>query len=231
MNFRRFKKNTSKTAFLYHERRNQKNMNNGNPKKKLLLATTNVKKFKELQEMLTDFPVRCLSLHDFPDVKEVKETGRTFEENAKIKAMSYAEQTGVLTLGEDSGICCDALNGAPGIFSARFCEKFRSDDANNAKLIERMSDVPDEKRTAYYESSIALAEPGKLIGVVKGQVHGLITKDLQGGGGFGYDPLFFYPPYKKTFGEIPPVMKHRVSHRSRALGKFRELLLNYLDKV
>ena len=198
---------------------------------KLLLATTNAKKFKELQDILADLSVQCLSLRDFPNIKAVEETGRTFEENAKIKAMGYAGQTGVLTLGEDSGICCDALNGAPGVFSARFCGEFQSDDANNAKLLEVMCGVPDEKRTAYYESSIALAEPGKLIGVVKGQVRGLITQGLQGSGGFGYDPLFFYPPYQKTFGEVPIEMKHRVSHRGQALKRFRELLQDYLKRA
>ena len=94
-----------------------------------------------------------------------------------------------------------------------------------------MCGVPDEKRTAYYESSIALAEPGKLIGVVKGQVRGLITQGLQGSGGFGYDPLFFYPPYQKTFGEVPIEMKHRVSHRGQALKRFRELLQDYLKRA
>jgi XTP/dITP diphosphohydrolase len=198
-------------------------------KTKLLLATTNAKKLKELQEILADLPVQCLSLRDFPEVKTVEETGRNFEENAKIKALSYAEQTGVLTLGEDSGICCDALQGAPGVFSARFCGEFHSDEANNTKLLEMMRDVPDDKRTAYYESSIALAEPTKLIGVVKGQVRGLITRELLGAGGFGYDPLFFYPPYQKTFGEVPPALKHRVSHRGQALAKLRNLLGVYLQ--
>jgi len=197
---------------------------------KLLLATANAKKLTELQDILADLPVQCLSLRDFPDAKGVEETGGTFEENAKVKAMGYSEQTGVLTLGEDSGICCDALDGAPGVFSARFCGEFQSDDANNAKLLKLMDGVPDGKRTAYYESSIALAEPGKLIGVVKGQVRGLITRDLRGEGGFGYDPLFFYPPYQKTFGEVPSAMKHRVSHRGQALEKFRGLLQDYLRR-
>ena len=199
-------------------------------RKKLLLATTNAKKLKELQEILADLPIQCLSLRDFPEVCAVEETGRTFEENAKIKALSYAEQTGVLTLGEDSGICCDALDGAPGVFSARFCGEFHSDEANNTKLLETMRDVPDDQRTAFYESAIALAEPTKLIGVVKGQVHGLITRELIGAGGFGYDPLFFYPPYQKTFGEVPPALKHRVSHRGQALAKLRQLLVGYLKQ-
>ncbi len=200
-------------------------------KTKLLLATTNAKKLKELQEILADLPVQCLSLRDFPGVTDVEETGRSFEENAKIKAAGYAQQTGVLTLGEDSGICCDALDGAPGVFSARFCGEFQGDDANNAKLLEVMKDVPDAKRTAYYESAIALAEPGKLIGVVKGQVHGTITSELRGHGGFGYDPLFFYPPFQKTFGEVPIEMKHSVSHRGQALHKFRELLQSHLKPI
>lgn len=197
---------------------------------KLLLATTNAKKLKELQDILEDLPVTCLSLCDFPDVKTVEETGQTFEENAKIKAMGYAGQTGVLTLGEDSGICCDALQGVPGVFSARFCGEFHSDEANNAKLLEVMQDVPDEKRSAYYESAIALAEPTKLVGVVRGRVHGMITRELLGAGGFGYDPIFFYPPFQKTFGEVPAAIKHRVSHRGQALGKFRGLFQNYLKQ-
>jgi XTP/dITP diphosphohydrolase len=206
-------------------------MSKSGARTKLLLATTNAKKLKELQEILADLPIQCLGLRDFPGVTCVEETGRTFEENAKIKAMGYSEQTGVLTLGEDSGICCDALNGAPGIFSARFSGEFQSDDANNAKLLEMMNGIPDEKRAAHYESSIALAEPGKLIGVVKGQVHGSIARELRGEGGFGYDPLFFYPPYQKTFGEVPIEMKHRVSHRGQALEKFRALLRDYLKRI
>lgn len=196
-------------------------------KVKLLLATTNTKKLKEIGEILADFSVQCLNLRDFPDLRPVEETGGTFEENAKIKALGYAGQTGVLTLGEDSGICCDALDGAPGVYSARFSGEFHSDEANNAKLLEMMQNVPDGKRTAYYESAIALAEPAKLIGVVRGQVHGVITRDLRGVGGFGYDPLFFYPSYQKTFGEVSAEMKHRVSHRGQALAKFRELFRNY----
>ena len=198
------------------------------PKTRLLLATTNFGKLRELKELLAELPIQCLSLRDFPSVPTVEETGSTFEENAKLKALSYAEQTGELTIGEDSGICCDALDGAPGVHSARFCGEFHSDDANNRKLMELMANVSAEKRTAYYESSIALAVPGKLIGVEKGQVHGMIITDPQGCEGFGYDPIFFYPPYGKTFGEIPAVLKHRVSHRGQALLKMRKLLNAYL---
>lgn len=198
---------------------------------RLLVATTNLKKLKELQDLLAGLPVHCLSLKDFPDVTYVEETGDTFEANAKLKALGYAEQTGVLTLGEDSGLCCDALQGAPGVFSARFSGTLKDDDANNHKLLQMLEAVPESKRTAYYESAIALAEPGHLIGVVAGRVHGLITSDLQGREGFGYDPLFYYPPFGKTFGEVPVELKHQVSHRSRALTKLRSLLKKYLSKA
>ncbi len=197
---------------------------------RLLVATSNQKKLKELRELLEGFPVQCLGLGDFPQIREVEETGRTFEENARIKALGYAGQTGILTLGEDSGICCEALNGEPGVYSARFCGESKSDDANNQKLLDLMKEVPEGKRSAYYESAIALAEPSKLIGTVRGQVHGVIARELRGSGGFGYDPLFFYPPYQKTFGEVPSEMKHRVSHRGQALAKFRELLKEYLAR-
>jgi non-canonical purine NTP pyrophosphatase (RdgB/HAM1 family) len=198
---------------------------------KLLLATGNLKKLKEIEEILKDLPVECLTLRDFPGIREVEETGKTFEENAGIKALGYAGQTGLLTLGEDSGICCDALDGAPGVFSARFCGESKSDDANNEKLLAMMNHVPEGRRTAYYESSIALAEPGKLVGVVKGQVHGMIARSLSGSGGFGYDPLFFYPPFGKTFGEVSSEMKHSVSHRGQALGRFRALFQEYLKRT
>jgi len=197
-------------------------------KTRLLLATTNLKKLKELQDLLSDLPVQCLSLRDFPAVETVEETGKTFEENAGIKALGYAGQTGELTLGEDSGLCCDALDGAPGVYSARFSGEFHSDDANNKKLIAAMADVPENKRMAHYESVIALAEPGKLIGSDHGQVHGRIVCDPQGCEGFGYDPLFFYPPFGKTFGEVPAAMKHPVSHRGQALRKMRQRLNAYL---
>lgn len=197
---------------------------------RLLLATRNRKKLKELQDLLAGLPVQCCCLEDLPPVPDIEETGGTFEENAKIKALGYAKQTGLLTLGEDSGICCDALRGAPGIFSARFAGPGKNDDANNQKLLELLQDVPDDQRSAYYESAIALAEPGKLMGVVRGQVHGRVTRELQGTGGFGYDPLFYYPSYQKTFGQIPSEMKHRVSHRGQALNKLRVFLEHYLKE-
>ena len=197
---------------------------------RLLLATTNLKKLKELQELLAALPFCCLGLKDVPQVVDVEETGATFEENARLKAMGYARQTGMLTLGEDSGLCCDALGGAPGVLSARFSGSEKNDAANNQKLLDLLQDIPDEKRTAYYESAIAIAEPGRLIGVVKGQVYGSITRKPVGSDGFGYDPLFFFPQFQKTFAEVPAAMKHSVSHRGRAWDKALIFLKQYLKK-
>lgn len=196
---------------------------------KLLIATGNAKKLGEFQTLFKDFPVEIVCLSGFPKIKEVEETGKTFEENAALKALGYAAQTGMLTLGEDSGLCCDALEGAPGVYSARFAGENKSDVENNKKLLRLLEGIPVNCRGAHYKSVIALAEPGKLIGTVDGEVHGVIHHSLVGTGGFGYDPLFFYHPYQKTFGEVTAEMKHRVSHRSKAFEKVKFLLKNYLS--
>ncbi len=194
----------------------------------LLIATTNKKKLKEFVELFSGAPLKIISLSEFPKIREVEETGKTFEENAELKALGYAKQTGFLTLAEDSGLCCTALEGAPGVYSARFAGVGKSDDENNQKLLRLLEKVPVNCRGAYYKSVIAVAEPGKLIGVVRGEVHGVIHSKLAGSEGFGYDPLFFYPPYQKTFGEVSPEMKHRVSHRAAAFKGIKKLIFEYL---
>lgn len=194
----------------------------------LLIATTNKKKLEEFRQLFKNLSLDILSLQDFSSIKEVDETGTTFEENAILKAMGYADQTGSLTLGEDSGLCCDALEGAPGVYSARFAGTGKSDEDNNKKLLRLLEKIPVNCRSAHYKSVIALAEPGKLIGTVEGEVHGVIHSGEVGTEGFGYDPLFFYPPYQKTFGEVSSEMKHRVSHRAKAFDKIKILLGNYL---
>lgn len=203
-------------------------MSEKSPPVRLLVATMNPKKLKELHELLDGLSIQLVSLKDFPEVKEVEESGTTFAENARLKAVGYAVQTGLLTLGEDSGLCCDALDGAPGVMSARFSGLHKDDDANNRKVLELLKGIPNEKRAAYYTSVIALAEPDKVIAEVSGEVHGFINCEPKGSGGFGYDPIFFYPPFAKTFGEVPASQKHKVSHRSRALEKLRKVLQTYL---
>ena len=192
-----------------------------------MLATANRKKKKELEALLADLKLNLLCLDDFPNLREVEETGKTFEENAKLKALGYAAQTGKLTLAEDSGLCCEALEGAPGIYSARFAGPGKSDQENNLKLLRLLDKVPDLCRGASFKSAAALAEPGRLIGVVSGEVHGAISHEMHGNQGFGYDPVFYYPPLQKCFGEIPAALKHRVSHRSKALEKVKMLLERY----
>ena len=199
--------------------------------RQVLIATTNPKKLKELASLLSDLKLNFLFLKDFPGAGEVEESGPTFEENAKLKALGYADQTGHLTFAEDSGLCCDALDGAPGVYSARFAGPGKSDEENNRKLLRLLDKVPDLCRGAYFKSAVALAEPGRVVGVVTGEVHGAISHEIRGNQGFGYDPLFFYPPFQKCFGEVPMEMKHQVSHRSKALQKARLLLEQYLNQL
>lgn len=195
----------------------------------LLVATTNPKKLTELKDFLADLGLQLFSLADFPRSKEVPENGKTFQENATLKALSYGEQTGFLTLAEDSGLCCDALEGAPGIYSARFAGEAKSDRENNLKLLKFLEKVPDNCRGAHFKSVVALALPGRLIGIAEGEVHGVISHKIRGTNGFGYDPVFFYPPFGKTFGEVAPEMKYQVSHRTQALQKTHEILKDYFE--
>lgn len=193
----------------------------------LLIATTNRKKLTELQSLLEGLPYELKTLQDFKDYREIEETGKSFAENAKLKALGYAEQFKCLTLGEDSGLCCDALDGAPGIYSARFSGEDATDETNNLKLLNLMKTLPDNCRQAHYVSVITLAKPGDVLGVFDGEVHGYISKEVKGTGGFGYDPLFYYPDFKRTFGEVSAVEKHQVSHRAKALTKLRFFLERY----
>ncbi len=196
----------------------------------LLVATTNKKKLREIQELFADFPIRILPLEDLPSYREVPEPGKTFKDHAVLKAIGYARQSGILTMAEDSGLSCDALEGAPGVYSARFAGEPGHDDANNAKLLKLLEKIPDNCRGAHYTSAIALALPDELIGVVEGEVHGFIGRELRGTNGFGYDPLFFYPSYAKTFGEVSAEMKHRISHRARAFEKAKGLFQSFLTE-
>jgi len=197
-------------------------------KTRLVIATTNLKKLEELRNLLEGLDLQLSYLRDFQGISEVEENGKTFEANAEAKALGYAEQTGFLTLGEDSGLCCEALEGAPGIFSARFSGEDRSDDKNNEKILRLLKVLPDNCRGAHYTCVAALAVPGRIIKTFRGEVHGFISRELKGTNGFGYDPLFYYPPFKSTFGESTPEMKNQISHRAIALKKLRIFLEEYL---
>lgn len=198
---------------------------------KLLVATTNKKKLGELQDLLSGLPFELYSLGDFPSYDEVAETGKTFEENASLKALGYARQTGLLTIAEDSGLCCVALDDAPGVYSARFAGEGKDDHDNNLKVLRLLENVPDNCRGAYFKSVIAIAEPNRIVGLAEGEVHGFISREIKGTNGFGYDAVFYYPPFKKNFGEVETAQKHEVSHRAQSLVKARQILSHYLSSV
>jgi XTP/dITP diphosphohydrolase len=188
----------------------------------LLVATTNPGKFREVSAFLKNFPLKIVSLADLVDAPAVTEDGATFEENAVKKARALAEFSGLLTLADDSGLEVDALNGAPGIYSARYAGAECDDHKNNEKLLSDLRSVSEEKRSARFVCALALCSPGsKKIAdwTVREVCEGRIAFSLQGTHGFGYDPLFFYPPMNKTFGEIERDTKSTVSHRGKALKR------------
>lgn len=191
----------------------------------LILATRNRKKRQEIVDILGDLPLAFGDLADRPDVPEVEETGATFEENARLKAMQVAQATGAWSLGEDSGLCVPALKGRPGVYSARYAGQQGDDEANNAKLLAELAPLPDDRRDAYYVCTAALSDPaGQVVAVVEGRCYGVIIKERRGSGGFGYDPLFWIPEFHRTFGELSARVKHALSHRARALAKLRPTL-------
>lgn len=165
-----------------------------------------------------------LSLRDIGRADEVEERGRTFLENARLKSLAWSRQTEYLTLAEDSGLEIEHLGGAPGVRSARFSAPRPSDEKNIQKVLRLMKGVPWSKRRARFVSCLVLARKGKIIKEVKGQVRGHIALGKRGGLGFGYDPIFYYSPWKKNFGELEPQEKNQVSHRGRALKKMEAFL-------
>jgi len=192
----------------------------------LIVATRNAKKKREILEILGDLPIALHDLSEHPAAPEVVEDGTTFEANARKKAVETAKTLGQWVLGEDSGLVVPALNGRPGVYSARFAGKQGDDAANNARLLAELAPLPDDRRAAYYVCTAALADPSAEVrGVVEGRCHGVILKDFRGQGGFGYDPLFLIPEWRQTFGELTPRVKNALSHRARALEQLRPVLM------
>jgi len=198
----------------------------------LVIATTNKGKLGEIRELLKGLDVKVLSLADFPGCPDVVEDGETFRDNALKKARVVAAYTGKTALADDSGLEVDALDGAPGVYSARFSGEGADDLKNNMKLLKLLDDVPESGRGARFVCVLALAGPaGSGVGekVIRGVVRGRIAHQMAGPGGFGYDPLFYYARAKKTFAEMGPGEKNKVSHRGRALQKLREALLLFFQ--
>lgn len=191
---------------------------------KLVLATNNQGKVKELTDMLQPLGFQVVPIGTYPGFQEVVEDGATFAANAIKKAVAAAQFTGELALADDSGLEVDALAGAPGVHSARFAGEPKDDAANNRKLLAMLAEVPEEKRTARFRCVIAIAEPNGKNHTVDGTCEGMILRELKGEGGFGYDPLFYVPEYQQTFGELDAAKKNAISHRGRALQKAQGIL-------
>jgi XTP/dITP diphosphohydrolase len=196
----------------------------------LLVATKNKKKLEEIREILKDLDFRVTSLADVPDPPEIVEDGATFEQNAIKKAATIAQYTKKLVLGEDSGLEVRALKQRPGVYSARYSGRGATDRKNNNKLMRELKNVPAARRQARYRSAVALADAKGLIGVVAGSCSGVMGRVPKGTFGFGYDPLFVIPRYGRTFAELGPEIKHKMSHRYRALKKARRLMEEYLKR-
>ena len=196
----------------------------------LVVATKNKKKLEEIKEILKDLNLRITSLADYNNLPRIIENGKTFKENAIKKAMRIARFTQKLTLGEDSGLCVDALGGRPGIYSSRFSGKDKSDLKNNLKLLKLLGNLSPGKRKAHYICAVALADKDGLIAVVEGRCCGFIGFEQKGKSGFGYDPLFVIPEYKKTFAQLGPKIKHNISHRYRALEKAGKIIQKYIEQ-
>lgn len=197
----------------------------------LLVATRNKKKLEEIKDLLKDLDLRITSLADYPNLPEIEEDGKTFSANALKKAATIALCTKKLTLGEDSGLEVKALKNEPGIYSARFSGSGATDERNNAQLLRLLKNVPLKKRQARYRCCAALVDGKRIVDMVKGSCSGLISLKPKGKNGFGYDPLFFIPAYGKTFGELSPKIKSKISHRARALQKFKPVLKAHLLRL
>lgn len=193
------------------------------------IATHNMKKRDELQRILSPLGVHVLTADEAGvDLTDVEETGTTFEENALLKARSGCKEGKMPCIADDSGLCVDALDGAPGVYSARFAGEHGNDDKNNEKLLSLLSDVPPEKRTARFVSTVACVFPDGRELVVRGECEGKIGYEKRGENGFGYDPLFYVG--ERTFAEFTPEEKDAVSHRGNALRALTEALPAYLNK-
>ena len=189
----------------------------------IVLATHNRNKMKEMSAILGHLSVELLTLDAFPEIGDIPETGDTLKENAFIKAKTVHQLTGLSALADDTGLEVDALNGAPGIYSARYAGPDATFDDNCQKMLKEMSGIPEEKRTARFRTVIAFVSEGEKEWV-EGVVEGQILEDKRGVGGFGYDPIFYYSPLNKSFTELDSEEKNSISHRGKALRNFSRIL-------
>jgi XTP/dITP diphosphohydrolase len=193
-------------------------------KPELLLATNNKGKLEELRVLLEGAPVDLVSPAQIGLKLDINESGKTYAANARLKALAFAQASGLLTLADDSGLEVDALGGAPGVLSSRYAGLGASDKKRVAFLLSKIEDVPWEKRTAQFRCVMAIATPDGEIKTSSGTCKGIITLFPQGDNGFGYDPIFYVPEFKKTMAELPPEIKNHISHRAKAAAGARKIL-------
>ncbi len=196
----------------------------------IVLASANRGKLLELTELLSPLGVKLSYLGDYPEVPDIIEDGKTFTENAVKKAKTVCEALGEAALADDSGLEVDYLNGAPGVFSARFAGEDSNDQRNNEKLLKLMKGVPRKKRGAGFRCVIALALPGGQVFTAEGVCRGVISETVQGDGGFGYDPLFEIPELGKTFAQLDSKTKNSISHRGKALALIKEIISGLINE-
>jgi XTP/dITP diphosphohydrolase len=196
--------------------------------KKIIIATNNLGKAKEFEKLFDKYGISIETLHDYPELPEVEETGVTFKENAFKKANEISQILGQVVLADDSGLEVDALNGAPGVYSARYAGEPANDENNNNKLLQDLKSVPNTNRAAQFHCSLALVGPDREPLHVEGKVKGFILREPKGNNGFGYDPLFYIPELDQTMAELSDEEKNEVSHRAQAIKQLEKHLKDWL---
>jgi XTP/dITP diphosphohydrolase len=197
---------------------------------RILIATGNQGKVDEIRDLVADLPVEFISFTDLADLPEIVEDGLTFEENALKKARVMAQATEMVAMADDSGLCVEALDGRPGVLSARYAGENSSDEAKYRRILDEMINVPEDQRSARFVCVIALVFPDGEEKLFRGECEGTITREPSGNSGFGYDPIFFFVPAGCTFAEMSRESKNKVSHRGRALAKFSAFLRELVSR-
>lgn len=197
----------------------------GTAVKEIIIATNNPGKAKEFVTLFPDYEVKTLL--DFPDAPDIEETGETFEENALLKAKGISEYFGKTVIADDSGLVIDALDGRPGVYSARYAGEHKNDADNIKKVLEELQNVPSEKRTARFQCTLCLVSEGRNPIFFNGTCEGTILTEPRGTNGFGYDPIFYVPELGKTMAELTSEEKNKISHRGNAIRKLAEWVSNH----
>ncbi|MBY0197634.1 XTP/dITP diphosphatase [Priestia megaterium] len=192
--------------------------------REIIIATKNAGKVKDFETLFSPKGFKVKSLLDFPEIEDVEETGVTFAENATLKAEAISSALNKPVIADDSGLAIDALNGEPGVYSARYAGENKDDNANIEKVLQKLNDVPFEKRTARFHCALAIAVPGKRTEIVEGTCEGHILEEKRGENGFGYDPIFFVEKWICSMAELTKEQKNQISHRANALKRLAPLI-------